>query len=281
MSALSITSTLTLRNGIKMPRFGLGVYEMSGQQCTKSVTWALEQGYRLIDSAEWYENEEESGAAIRKWVDSTPGASRSSIFYVSKLKSNRGYQATKSSIQESLDKCGLGYIDLYLIHSPHSGKQKRLESWKAMEEAVDSGVIRSIGVSNYGTKHIRELLDACRIKPCINQVDLHPFMTRTDIVKLCRDNDIHLMAWGPLVRGEKFDHPVIVSMSKKYGKSPAQILLRWGLQHDFITIPKSVSKDRIIQNSQVFDINIEPEDMKVMDALDEYFVTDWDPTKAD
>jgi len=282
MSSITDSVSLAVKEGAKpvqMPRFGLGVYESEGQDCYNSVLWALQAGYRLIDSAEWYENEEESGKAIRDFMAQT-GTPRSEIFYTTKLMKNLGYEHVKRSIQRSLDLAGLDYLDLYLIHGPHPDKKARLDSWRAIEDAVAEGKIRAAGVSNLGVRHLEELYAAgLKVPIAINQMDLHPFMRRVELVEYCRSKGIVMMAWGPLVRGYRFDHPAVVALGKKHAKSPAQIPLRWGLQKDFIVIPKSVKQSRIEQNKDVFDFQLDSEDMKALEDLDEHLVTDWDPSE--
>lgn len=180
-----------------------------------------------IYSAEWYYNEQSVGSAISRFLAS-PGCpiGRSDIFYCSKLQSNNGYQAAKRSIAESVKKCGLGYIDLYLIHSPYGGRSNRLDSWRAIQEAKDQGLIKSIGVSNYAERHIQELLDSNpKYPPTVNQCDLHPFMARLQLVDYCRANNIALECWGPLVRAERFDHPTIKELASKHSATPAQVLM--------------------------------------------------------
>uniref|UniRef100_V5ETH7 NADP-dependent oxidoreductase domain-containing protein n=1 Tax=Kalmanozyma brasiliensis (strain GHG001) TaxID=1365824 RepID=V5ETH7_KALBG len=244
-SKLTLDSKLKLSDGTLIPRLGLGVYEMSNEQATRAVTWALEA---------------------------------EDVFYCSKLQNNAGYSATQRSINASLQKCGLEYIDLYLIHSPYGGKKRRLESWKAIEEAKDQGLIKSVGVSNYGQRHIEELLASSpKHRPTVNQCDLHPFMARAELVEYCRGEGIEMECWGPLVRGERFDHPVLQKIAKKHGKTPAQVLVRWSLQRGYVTIPKSVSKDRIKENADVYDFELDDKEVEELLKLDEYLVTDWDP----
>jgi len=243
------------------------------------VKCALEAGYRHIDSAEWYYNEHECGRAILDFCAAS-GVPRTSVFFTTKLRTNSGYAASKAAIAKSLNTCGLGYIDLYLIHSPIGGPQKRAESWKAVLEAKKEGKVRSVGVSNYGVRHLQEMIDAGVELPVINQVDLHPFMTRTDIVSICRQHGIALEAWAPLVRGYRFKHSSITGLARKYSKDPAQVLLRYSLQKGYIPLPKSSSNDRIRSNLNVYDFELTPEEIAHLDSLDEELVTDWDPTKS-
>ncbi|KAI8980146.1 Aldo/keto reductase [Trametes punicea] len=268
-----------MRDGNEIPIMGFGTYEMEGEEAYRPVRWALEAGYRHIDSAEWYYNEAECGRAIKDFCAAT-GTPREEIFFTTKLKNNHGYDAAKASVRKSLKACGLNYIDLYLIHSPIGGRQKRAESWKAAMDAKAEGLVRSIGVSNYGVRHLQEMVDAGVELPTVNQIDLHPFMTRQEIVAFCREHDIALEAWGPLVRGLRFRHPTIVALAEKYNKEPSHILLRYSLQKGYIPLPKSSSKQRIQSNLQVFDFELTDKEIAELDALDEYLITDWDPTNT-
>ncbi|KAF7327325.1 Aldo-ket-red domain-containing protein [Mycena kentingensis (nom. inval.)] len=254
-----------------------GTYELDGQEAYTAVTWALEAGYRHIDSATWYENERECGKAILDFCAST-GTPRSAIFYTTKLKINAGYEATLKAIEFSLKECGLGYIDLYLIHGPLGGATARKECWRAICDAQKTGQLKSIGISTFGVRHIQEILDMGLVVPAVNQIDLHPFMTRTKIVDLCRKHRISLEAWAPLVRGLRFKHPAITKLSGKYKKEPAQILLRYSLQKNYVAIPKSSSRTRITSNLNIFDFALEESEVAELDGLDEELVTDWDPT---
>jgi len=275
--SLTLESKIKLRDGNEIPIMGFGTYEIDGEEAYSAVKCALEAGYRHIDSAEWYYNERECGRAILDFCNAS-GIPRSAIFYTTKLRSNSGYAAAKAAIARSLQVCGLDYIDLYLVHSPIGGPQKRAESWKAVLEAKEAGKIRSAGVSNYGVRHLQEMIDSGVELPAINQVDLHPFMTRTDIVAICQQHGIALEAWAPLVRGYRFKHPSIVALAQKYNKAPAQVLLRYSLQKGYIPLPKSSSPSRIKSNLDVYDFELTPEEMSHLDSLDEGLVTDWDPT---
>ncbi|EIN03970.1 aldo-keto reductase [Punctularia strigosozonata HHB-11173 SS5] len=280
MAKLTMQSTVKFHDGNEIPVLGFGTYELDGKAAYDAVTWALEAGYRHIDSAAWYENEREVGQAIQDFCSST-GTPRSAIFYTTKLKLNNGYANVRKAIDRSLSECGLEYIDLYLIHGPLGGPQMRKESWRACIDAKKEGKLRSIGISTFGVGHMKELLSEPGVEvPVCTQIDLHPFMTRTDVVAFCKEHDIKLEAWAPLVRGLRFDHPSIVSFARKYSKQPAQVLIRWSLQKGFIPIPKSASKHRITSNADVFDFELTEEDMAHLDSLDEYLVTDWDPTNC-
>ncbi|KAJ7671443.1 aldo-keto reductase [Mycena polygramma] len=277
MADLDLHSTLTLNDGNRVPILGFGTYEMSGKEAYNAVTWALEAGYRHIDSATWYENEKECGQAILDFCKAS-GTPRSAIFYTTKLMVNKNYEATLKAIQFSLDQCGLGYIDLYLIHGPLGGSEARKECWRAICDAQKEGKLKSIGVSCFGIRHLEEILGMGLAVPAINQIDLHPFMTRIAIVKFCQEHKIGLEAWAPLVRGLRFDHPAIASLAKKYNKQPAQVLLRYCLQKNYVAIPKSVSQTRIKSNTNIFDFQLEQAEILELDGLDEGLVTDWDPS---
>ncbi|KAL9040218.1 MAG: hypothetical protein Q9214_004577 [Letrouitia sp. 1 TL-2023] len=224
-----------------------------------------------------YRNEHEVGSSILSFLDSknnTSSLRREDVFFTSKLASNSSYATARKSIKQSVKQSGLGYIDLFLLHSPYGGRQARLDSWKAVEDAIDEGDVKTGGVSNFGVKHPR-------IKPAVNQIEVHPFNTRTEITSFCRQYDIIVQAYAPLARALRMTHPVITSLSDKYSCSPAQLMIRWSLQHGLVPLPKSRTKSRIIANGEVSGFDIGPEDMNRMDQLDEYLVTDWDPVDTD
>ncbi|KAL8919705.1 MAG: hypothetical protein Q9208_006658 [Pyrenodesmia sp. 3 TL-2023] len=242
-------------------------------------------GLSRFDSAQMYRNESEVGSTILKFLSSkanSSGLKREDIHFTSKLASNSSYDAARKSIKQSVKQCGLGYIDLFLLHSPYGGKAARLASWKAVEDAIADGEVKTGGVSNFGVKHLQELLASKpRVYPAVNQVEVHPFNTRTEITTFCQDHDTVVEAYAPLARALRMKHPVISSLSNKYSCTPAQLLIRWSLQHGFVPLPKSVTKSRIAENGDVSGFEIDAADMKQMDGLDEYLVTDWDPTDAD
>jgi diketogulonate reductase-like aldo/keto reductase len=214
-----------------------------------------------------YRNEKEVGDAIRSYIESqgeNPNAlTRQDIFFTTKLLSNDGYDATRTSIRDSIRACGLGYVDLFLIHAPYGGKTKRLDSWRAIEDAIADKEIRAGGVSNFGIRHLREILDSNpRVVPAVNQLEIHPFNTRSGITSFCQEQGIVVEAYCPLTRGEKLADRTIVSLAKKNRCTPAQVLLRWSLQHGFVPLPKSASRDRIVENSQVDGFEISAEDMR-------------------
>lgn len=273
-------------NSLTIPAIHLGVYLMSGREAARAVTWALSAGYRAIDSAQMYRNEKDCGRAVTEFLaDSSlngQGLKREDLFFTSKLASNStDYETVRASIRKSVKACGLGYIDLFLLHSPYGGKQARLVSWKALEDAVEDGEVRVGGVSNFGVKHLEELIASKpRTLPAVNQIEVHPFNTRSAITEFCQKNGIVVEAYAPLARALRMKHPVIAELSKKYACTPAQLMVRWSLQHGFVPLPKSVSQERIQANGQVDSFEIEKADMQRMDGLDEYLVTDWDPVDA-
>jgi diketogulonate reductase-like aldo/keto reductase len=287
----SLASRIGLNNGLSMPKIHLGVYLMNGREASTAVKYALEAGYRAIDSAQMYHNEHDVGAAITSYLKAHSDVKREDIHYTTKLASNSDYNTARKSITRSVTECGLGYIDLFLLHSPYGGKRARLESWRAVEDAIQDGEIKIGGVSNYGQKHVRsihhpiaatilthaqleELLASNpKIKPAVNQIEVHPFNTRTDLTEYCQQNEIIVEAYAPLARALRMKHPVVVELSKKYSSTPGQLLVRWSLQHGYVPLPKSVRKERIIENSEIQGFNIEATDMKRLDGLDEYLVT--------
>ncbi|KAI6902291.1 Aldo/keto reductase [Hortaea werneckii] len=280
--AFSLATRVTLNNGLTMPQIQLGVYLMSGSEASTAVKHALDAGYRAIDSAQMYHNEREVGHAILDYLKTHPDLKREDIHYTTKLASNGTYDRARASIQKSVKECGLGYIDLFLLHSPYGGKQARLESWRAVEDAIQDGEVRIGGVSNFGEKHITELLTSTpRIKPAVNQIELHPFNTHPSLTALCATHSILCEAYAPLARALRLKHPTIVSLSKKYGVTPAQLMVRWSCQMGYAPLPKSVRKERIVENADVGGFEIEGGDMRVLEGLDEGLVTDWDPLDAD
>ncbi|KAF8475032.1 NADP-dependent oxidoreductase domain-containing protein [Kalaharituber pfeilii] len=274
-----------------MPTIHFGVWEIDeGPACSAAVQAALEEGYRAIDSAEWYENESSVGQGIRAFLSSSFNKSlptpltRSDIFFTTKLKDNVDYAETRKAIKKSLQKSGLGYIDLYLLHSPYGGRKTREECWRAVMDAVQEGEVKSGGVSNFGVRHLKELDEESGLPeerwPTVNQIEVHPFNTNTEIAEYCRKHNIQIQAYSPLVRGMGFSHPVIKELSTKYKCTPAQLLIRWSLQMGYVPLPKSANRERIKSNAAVDNIVIEEEDVKRLEGLDEHLVTDWDPTNC-
>ncbi len=274
----SIVSKVKINENVEMPLFGLGTWLSKGKECEKAVQWALEAGYIHIDTASYYKNEEEVGKGLRK-----SGVDRDEVFITTKLWNNEhGYENCLNAIEKSLERLQVDYVDLYLIHWPVSGK--RIETWKAMQKIQEKGLARAIGVSNYMTFHLEELYNALEnneevyIPPAVDQVEANPFMFRKDLYEMCLEKGIQFEAYSPLARTKKFDNPKIVNLSEKYGKSPAQIMIRWCLQKDIVVIPKSINKERIKENSEVFDFTLSQEDMMILNDLNEDFsVIIWDP----
>ncbi|HEX9340802.1 MAG TPA: aldo/keto reductase [Thermoplasmata archaeon] len=270
--ALSLDTRVPLTDGTKMPALGLGVWQAaSGKETQRAVAAALEAGYRLIDTAKLYGNEQDVGLAVR--ASKIP---RDEIFITTKLwNTDHGYEAALRAFERSRRELDVGSIDLYLIHWPVP--ELRLESWKALLQLKEKGLARSIGVSNYTIRHLEALLASSPSPPSVNQVEFHPFLYQSDLLAFCRGRDIQLEAYSPLTRGHRLDHPVIRALAAEYGQTPAQVLIRWGLQHGLVVIPKSVRPERIRENAQVFDFELSRAAMARLDALDEGSHVDWDP----
>ncbi len=263
MSIHSITDTTQLNNGVHMPWLGLGVWQVAeGQEVIQSVAYALKHGYRSIDTAAGYQNEAGVGEAIRE-----SGIPREQLFITTKLANrDQGYESTLRAFEDSRSKLGLDYIDLYLIHWP--GKDKFQETWRAFEKLYKEGLIRAIGVSNFKVHHLERLAESSDIVPAVNQVEFHPLLQQQELLGYCRQKGIQLEAWSPLMQGH-LDLPLIADLAQKYGKTPAQIILRWDLQLGVVTIPKSVREARIQENAGVFDFTLSNEDMQAIGSLNQ------------
>ncbi len=246
-----------------MPWIGLGVlYLEEGGPVEAAVRWALEAGYRHIDTASIYGNEAGVGRAIRE-----SGVPREEIFVTTKVwNRDQGYDKTLAAFDTSLERLGMDYVDLYLIHWPVKDLYK--ETWRALETIYESGRARAIGVSNFLAHHLEDLLEIARIPPMVDQVEFHPYLQQPELQKFCQEFGIQLEAWRPLMKGKVTEVPEIVSLGKKYGKTPVQITLRWMLQRRVVAIPKSGNRDRIFSNIDIFDFSLSEEDMAVMDGLD-------------
>jgi diketogulonate reductase-like aldo/keto reductase len=262
--AESIQDCTTLSNGKKMPWLGFGVFKMEdGTEVESAVRWALEAGYRSIDTASIYGNERGVGRAIKQ-----SGISREAIFLTTKVwNSDQGYDATLSAFEESLKRLNTDYVDLYLIHWPVPNIYG--ETWKALERIYQYGRAKAIGVSNFLIHHLHALRNQCEIFPMVNQVEFHPFLVQPELLRFCMHNNIQLEAWSPLTRGRLLDNTVIEEIAARYNKTPAQVVLRWDIQHGVVTIPKSVQRERIIENAQIFDFELSEVDMDRLDRLDE------------
>jgi diketogulonate reductase-like aldo/keto reductase len=270
--SLTLGSRVTLSDGNKMPVLGLGMWQAgSGKQARKAVAHALQVGYRLFDTAKLYGNERDLGVAVRE-----SGIPREEIFVTTKLWNNdHGYESALRAFEKSRHELGLEYVDLYLIHWPVPGL--RQESWKALLKIHDQGLARSIGVSNYTIRHLEELLPATPIPPAMNQVEFHPFLYQKELLEFCVRQRIQLEAYSPLMRGRRLNHPVLAQVAAKYGRTPAQVLIRWSLQHGLVVIPKSIRPDHIRENAAVFDFELKREDMERLDSLDESSHVAWNP----
>ena len=286
-------SFVKLNSGYSIPRIGFGVCRIEPSEATESVFVALEAGYRHIDCARAYNNERDSVEGILKFLDK-PGQTikRENIFYTTRIwDEDQGYEKATAAIDAALDKlCGhskkdqtsrnLGYIDLVLIHDPLTNTKKRLGTWKALQESLKTGKIKSIGVSNYGIPHLEELLnwDGLVIKPAVNQIELHPWLQRRELVGYLRERNIVPVAYSPLTRGKRFDDPKLVELAKRYNKSPAQILVKWSLQAGFVPLVKSVHPQRIKDNIDVDDFELSVEDFDKLGDKNENGYIIWDPT---
>lgn len=258
-----ISDSTVLHNGVKMPWLGLGVWKTKdGDEVIQSVKTAIQAGYRSIDTAAAYNNEAGVGAGIKEG-----GTAREELFITTKVwNADQGYDSTLRAFEESRRKLDLEVIDLYLIHWPVKGKYK--DTWRALEKLYKDGAVRAIGVSNFQVHHLEELLAGSEVVPMVNQVECHPRLTQQELRSFCASHRIQLEAWSPLMQGN-LDIPVLTELAAKYGKSAAQIILRWDLQNGIVTIPKSVTEARIRENGNIFDFSLSKEDIAKLNALNE------------
>ncbi|OJH41872.1 aldo/keto reductase [Cystobacter ferrugineus] len=272
---LNLQSTVMLNNGVEIPRLGLGVYLAArGEETRQAVRSALVAGYRHIDTARVYANERDVGAAVRE-----SGLPREDVFITTKLwNSDQGYDSALKACERSLKELGLEYVDLYLIHWPVPGR--RLDSWRALETLLRDGRCRAIGVSNFMEHHLDELLARAQVVPAVNQVEQHPFLYQPSLLRHCADKGIAVEAYSPLTKGLRLTDPRVVEVARRHGRSAAQVLIRWCLQHDMIVIPKSTHAARIRENATVHDFALSPEDMRQLDGLNEDLYTGWDPREV-
>lgn len=259
----AFTEGPVLNNGVKMPWLGLGVFKtQDGEEVINAVKDAVAAGYRSIDTAAVYQNEKGVGQAIREC-----GIPRQELFITTKVwNSDQGYEATLQAFENSRKKLGLDYLDLYLVHWVVEGKYR--ETWKALIHLYQEGAVKAIGVSNHQIAHIKQIIEDTGVVPAVNQVECHPLLTQKELLKYCQQQGIQFEAWSPLIRGN-LDNQILLNLADKYGKTPAQIVLRWDIQNKIVTIPKSVHKERIIENSQIFDFELNPEDMQEIDSMNE------------
>ncbi|KAK4861764.1 hypothetical protein LT330_003799 [Penicillium expansum] len=277
MAKLTLQSKHRLQSGHEIPVIGYGVYMIPSSATEKVTLEALNVGFRHVDSAIMYRNEKPCGKAILN-----SNLDRSQIFFTTKIPpGSMGYESTKRAINSSLREAAQEYFDLILIHAPYGGKEARLGSWDGLVEAQKAGKAKSIGVSNYGIHHLEELEAYIQGggggQIDVGQYELHPWLDHSDIVEWLQERGIVVEAYSPLAHGSRLSEPVLLSIGKKYGKTPAQVLIRWSLQMGFVPLPKSTTPKRIRENADVFDFELAAEDMKLLDT-GEYSPTDWDPT---
>ncbi|RUL50351.1 aldo/keto reductase [Lysinibacillus antri] len=276
----NLQDTTTLNNGVKMPWFGLGVFKVKeGPELVNAVKTAIKHGYRSVDTAAIYGNEEGVGKGIKEGVEES-GISREELFVTSKVwNTDLGYESTIAAYEKSIEKLGLEYLDLYLIHWPVEGKYK--DAWRALETLYKEGRVKAIGVSNFQIHHLKDLMKEAEIKPMINQVEYHPKLTQKELQVFCRENDIQLEAWSPLMQGQLLDNEVLKEIANKHNKTVAQVILRWDLQNEVVTIPKSTKEHRIIENANVFDFELTSEEMEIIHGLNQNLRVGPDPDNFD
>ncbi|UNL41948.1 aldo/keto reductase [Ligilactobacillus agilis] len=266
----SLTSDLKLSNGVTIPGLGYGTYQTPPEDAYRAVTDALAVGYRHIDTAALYGNESGVGQAVK---DS--GLKREEVFITSKLwNTERGYDKTMAAFEKTLAELGTDYLDLYLIHWPANEKQfgqeaaaLNLDTWRAFEELYKAGKIKAIGVSNFMPNHLEALLAQAEIKPMVNQIEVHPGWPQTEAIRYCQRNDILVEAWAPLGEAAALSNPVLAKIAAKYDHTPAQVCLRWEIQQGILPLPKSVHKERMAENTKLFDFELTEDEMDIIGAL--------------
>lgn len=256
------TERVALSNGVQMPRLGLGVFKIpNGDPVASAVRTAVEAGYRSIDTAAAYGNEEGLGRGVREC-----GLPRAEVLVTTKVwNSRQGYDSTLRAFEESRRRLALDYVDLYLIHWPVKGKYK--DTWRALEHLYEQRLVRAIGVSNFHRHHLEDLMADCRVVPMVNQIECHPLLAQRDLRAFCAQHGIQVEAWSPLMLGH-LDLPVLREIGARHGKTPAQVVLRWDLQSGIVTIPKSAQPARIRENAAIFDFELTAEEMAAIDGLD-------------
>ena len=270
MGYRSLTDSFTMHNGKTIPCIGYGTYKTSEEEVYDAVIAAIKAGYRHIDTAAFYKNEAGVGRAVREC-----GVPREEIFVTSKVwNTNRGYENTKKAFAESMERLGLEYMDLYLIHWPANKKQfgdeaKKInaETWRALEELYAEGKVRAIGLSNFLPHHIEELMEGAKVKPMVDQIEFHPGWAQLEVSEYCRKKDIVVEAWSPLGRKDALDNEVLREIGAKYQKGTAQVCIRWIIQHGILPLPKTVNPDRMAENADVFDFELTAEEMRIIDEL--------------
>ncbi|WP_442865138.1 aldo/keto reductase [Alkalihalobacillus sp. CinArs1] len=264
MSKMTLSKTVKLNNGVEMPQVGLGVFQVKEEeQLIGAVTAAIKNGYKSIDTAAIYGNEEWVGKAVNE-----AGVPREELFITSKVwNSDQGYNETIQAFEASLERMDLEYLDLYLIHWPVEGKF--VDTWKAMEHLYHEGKIKAIGVSNFHIHHLETLFKETTVKPVVNQIELHPKLNQKEIRDFCEKHEIKVEAWSPLMQGELLENEELKDIAEKHNKSTAQVILRWHLQNDVIIIPKSTKEHRIKENADLFDFELSNGEMDRINALNE------------
>ena len=263
MKITNITGTFTLNNGVEMPYFGLGTFQSDeGPEVINAIQYALDAGYRLIDTASFYQNEIGVGKALKAY-----GIERERVFVTTKVwNDQQGFEQTQKAYDESLKRLDMDYVDLYLIHWPVTGKFK--ETWKALEKIYKEGRVKAIGISNFLEIHLDQLLPDVEIMPMVNQMEFHPYLIQQSLLDKCNANKIQYQAWSPIMQGRFFEIPLLKQIGRKYRKNQVQVVLRWDLQRGVATIPKSVSQARIDANAEIFDFELSNFDMAAINALD-------------
>jgi diketogulonate reductase-like aldo/keto reductase len=263
----ALNDHVTLNNQTKIPGMGLGVFQIPDAQTAEVVKAGILKGYRLIDTAQIYDNEIGTWIGIKKGL-AAAGISREELFVTSKIWNNHlSYDETIHAFEESLSRLGLDYLDLYLIHWP--GNEAYLESWRALEHLYQEGKIKAIGVSNFQVHHLEKLLAETQIVPVINQVELHPKLSQKTLRDFCAKHDIKIQAWSPLMQGQLLNHPIVLEIAKKHHVSAAQVILRWDVQQEILLVVKSVKPERMKSNAEIFDFTLSEEDMNALNALNE------------
>ncbi|TDM07508.1 aldo/keto reductase [Macrococcus lamae] len=262
--------TVTLHNGNIMPKVGLGVFRVEeGQEAVNAVKHAIVSDYQSIDTAMIYKNEESVGEGIRQGLEEA-GIDRSELFITSKIwLDDFGFDTALQAYEASLERLGLEYLDLYLIHWPGQDTEKFIETWKALEQLYNEGKVRNIGVSNFNIEHMETLLAQASVKPVINQVEFHPYLDQKELRNYLAEKQIVMESWSPLLNGDILTNEVINNIAEKHGKSPAQVIIRWNIENDVVVIPKSVTPNRIEENLNVFDFQLSQEDLYEIEQLNE------------
>ncbi|EPY14988.1 prostaglandin f synthase [Angomonas deanei] len=266
--------SIVLHNGVKMPQVGLGMWKTeSGDVAVNSLQWAVEAGYRHIDTAAAYGNESSVGQGL-KGVK----VPREEIFVTTKLwNADHGYDKALEAFEKSRAALGVDYVDLYLIHWPGPNKQSYLDSWRALEKLYEEKKVRAIGLSNFNQHHIEDILAVCKVRPMVNQIEVHPQNTQAPLRQYCKEQNIAVTGWSPLGQGNLLQHPVLVKIAEKHKRTTAQVIIRWFIQSGMIVIPKSVNKDRIASNFDVFNFTLDEEDLKQFESVNENKRSSGDP----